>query len=82
MTVLISINFYRVEDQIPFIYSYLTCRIPYYLKAIYSMNLGIMYWAISDAGCTTKSDSSTTAARVGTTSTLTIWDQVFGRRIE
>ena len=46
------------------------------------MNLGIMYWAISDAGCTTKSDSSTTAARVGTTSTLTIWDQVFGKRIE
>ena len=46
------------------------------------MNLGIKYWTISDAGCTTNGDSSITAVRVGTTSTSTIWDQVFGRLIE
>ena len=28
------------------------------------MNLGIKYWTISDAGCATKSDSSTAAVRV------------------
>ena len=82
MTVLISIICYRMEDQIPFIYSYFTCRILYYLKAILSMNLGIMYWTISDAGCATKSSSSTTAVRAGTASTSTIWDQIFGRCIE
>ena len=36
------------------------------------MNLRIKYWAISDAGCTTKSDSSITVVRAGTASTLTI----------
>ena len=36
MTVLISINFYAMEDQILFIYNFFTCRIAYYLKAIYS----------------------------------------------
>ena len=82
MTVLISISFYRMKDQILFIYRYFTCRIRSYLKAIYSMNLCIKYWTISDAGCPTKSDSSTTAVRVGTTSTSTIWDQIFGRCIE
>ena len=46
------------------------------------MNLGIKYWTISDVGCATKSNSSTTAIRVGTTSTLTISDQIFGRRIK
>ena len=46
------------------------------------MNLGIKYWTISDAGCATKSDSSATAVKVGTTSTSTIWDQIFGRGIE
>ena len=46
------------------------------------MNLSIKYWAIIDAGCAIKSDSSTTAVRVGTTSTSTIWDQIFGTRIE
>ena len=53
-----------------------------YLKTIHSMNLGIKYWTISDAGCATKSDSSATAVKVGTTSTSTIWDQIFGRGIE
>ena len=57
-------------------------EIRYYLKAIHSMNLGIKYWTISDTGCTTKSDSSNTTVRVGTTSTSPIWDQVFGRRSE
>ena len=46
------------------------------------MNLSIKYWAVSDAGCATKGDSSTNAIRVGTTSTWTIWDQIFGRRIQ
>ena len=57
-------------------------EIRYYLKAIHSMNLGIKYWTISDTGCTTKSHSSNTTVRVGTTSTSPIWDQVFGRRSE
>ena len=81
MTVLISINFYRMENQ-TFVCSYFTCRILYYLKAIHFMNLGIKYWTISDAGCATKCDFSTTAVRAGTTSTSTIWNQIFGRRIE
>ena len=33
MTVLISINFYRMEDQIPFIYSYFTCIILYRISS-------------------------------------------------
>ena len=81
MTVLISISFYWMKDQILFIYSYFTCRIHYYLKSIYFMNLCFKYWRISDAGCTTKSDYSTTAVRVSTASTSTIWDQIFGGRI-
>ena len=39
------------------------------------MNLVMKYWTISDAGCVTKSDSSITAVRVGTTSTSTIWSR-------
>ena len=45
------------------------------------MNLGIKYCTISDADCA-NSDSSITVIRVGTTSTSTIWDQIFGRRIK
>ena len=71
-----------MEDQIPFIYSYFTCRIRYYLNVIHSMNLDMKHWTIGDAGCTTKSNFSATGVRVGTTSTLTIWDQIFGRPIE
>ena len=67
-----------MEDKIHFIYSYF----PWELLIIHSMNLGIKYWTIIDAGCVTKSDSSTTAVRVDNTSTPTSWDQVFGRRIE
>ena len=82
MAVLISVNFFRMEYQIPSSYSYFTGRMAYYLKTIHSMTLGIKYWTISDAGCMTKSDSSTTAVRVSTTSTSTIQDQIFGRCIE
>ena len=84
MTVLISINFYRMEDHI-FIYRFLLtaiCRILDYLKAIHSKNLGIKYRIIRDAGCMTKSNSSVTAVSVDTTSTSAAWDQIFGRRIE
>ena len=77
MTVLIYINFHRMKDQILFIYRYFTCRILYYLKIIRSINLGIKYWTISDVGCATKSDSFTTAVRVGTTSMSTIRGQIF-----
>ena len=46
------------------------------------MNLDIKYWTISYAGCKTKTDSFTTAVRVGTKNTSIIWDHIFGRSIE
>ena len=77
ITVLISINFYRMEVQISFIHSCFTCRTLCYLKTIHSMNLGIKYWTFSDVDCMNKNDFSTTAVRVDSTSTSTIKDQIF-----
>ena len=45
MTVLISISFYRMEDQIPFIYSYFTCRTFYEF-----MNLFTLWIYVSSIG--------------------------------